>query len=116
MESMWDSIKRGLQDGAAVAFSKAEGLTQVGRARLDIAAAKTRLSRLHAELGVEVFSRVEAGQGANATEDPAVRTLCDRIREASAVLSESESEFEQVRRDQAEDGSDEPPEASPLGT
>jgi hypothetical protein len=99
MERMWDSIKRGLQDGAAIAFDKAEGLTQVGRARLDIAAAKTRLSRLKAELGDAVFRSIDSDQGAGLAEDGKVVELCDLIREASAALDASEEEFEQVRRD-----------------
>lgn len=99
MESMWDSIKRGLQDSAAIAMDKAEGLTQVGRARLDIAAAKTRLTRLKGELGDVVFSRIEAGQGAGIAEDDHVRDLCDLVREASTALDASEEEFQQVRRD-----------------
>ena len=36
MDNMWDTIKRGLQDGATVAMSKAEELTQLGRSRLDM--------------------------------------------------------------------------------
>ncbi len=98
MERMWDSIKRSLQDGAAIAFDKAEGLTQVGRARLDIAAAKTRLSRLKTELGDTVFRRLEAGDGAAISDDGRIRELCDLIREASQTLDAVEDEFEQVRR------------------
>ncbi|HJP33660.1 MAG: hypothetical protein QF689_10110 [Candidatus Latescibacteria bacterium] len=117
MERMWDSIKRSLQDGAAIAFDKAEGLTQVGRARLDIAAAKTRMSRLRGELGTTVFNRIEAGQGAGIGDDDEIRDLCDRIREAAAALDASEEEFEQVRRDlQAEDSDPAETEGSPLGT
>ena len=98
MERMWDSIKRGLQDGAAISFDKAEGLTQVGRARLDIAAAKTRLSRLKLELGDAVFRKIEAGHGTGVADDGRVRDLCDLIRKARSVLDSSEEEFEQVRR------------------
>ena len=98
MERMWDTIKRSLQDGAAIAFDKAEGLTQVGRARLDIAAAKTRLSRLTGELGATAFSRIEAGQGAGIGDDDEIQDLCDRIREAAAALEDCEEEFQQVRR------------------
>jgi small-conductance mechanosensitive channel len=104
---MWDSIKRSLQDGAAIAFDKAEGLTQVGRARLDIAAAKTRLMRLKGELGAEVFTRLEAGEASAIAENDQIRGLCDQIREAAATLRASEEEFEQVRRQlQAADDDD----------
>ncbi len=119
MERMWDSIKRSLQDGAAIAFDKAEGLTQVGRARLDIAAAKTRLMRLKGELGADVFTRLEAGEGSAIAEDAEIRALCDQIREAVVTLTASEEKFEHVRRqlqaDDDEDTTDAEREA-PLGT
>ena len=98
MEKMWDSIKRGLHDGAELAVNKAEELTQLGRARLDIAAAKTRLSRLKAELGNEVYSGVQSGR-IPALDDSGVQELCDRIRACEAELSEREKAFERIRTD-----------------
>ena len=95
---MWDSIKRGLHDGAELAVNKAEELTRLGRARLDIAAAKTRLSRLKAELGNELYGGVQSGR-IPAPEDSAVQELCDRIRACEAELSEREDEFERIRTD-----------------
>jgi hypothetical protein len=99
MERMWDSIKRSLQDGAAIAFDKAEAYTHVGRARLDVAAAKTRLARLKGELGTVVFSRMEAGQGAGLADDGEINDRCDRIREAVAGLEAADQEFNLVRQE-----------------
>lgn len=112
---MWESIKRGLQDGAAVAIAKAEGLAQVGRARLDIAAAKTRLSRLEGMLGATVFHRIDAGEKTAVADDGEVRKLCSRIREAREALREAEAEYEHVRRAlEVGPGVDNP--EAPLGT
>ena len=97
MENMWESIKRGLQDGAAVAVNKAEELTQLGRARLDIAAAKTRLSRLQSELGSEVYRRLENGE--DVAEDPVIRELCGHINACSRELADSKAVFEQIQAD-----------------
>jgi hypothetical protein len=119
MDRMWDSIKRSLQDGAAIAFDKAEGLTQVGRARLDIAAAKTRVSRLKTQLGEVVFGHIEAGQGGGLADDEAVRDLCDQIRDAAMALQAAEEDFDQVRSDLEGDAAEddqEPPREAPLGT
>ena len=103
---MWDSIKRGLHDGAELAVNKAEELTLLGRARLDIAAAKTRLSRLKAELGNEVYGGVQSGR-IPALDDSAVQELCDRIRSCEAELSEREDEFERLRAGEEETGGEE---------
>lgn len=111
---MWESIKRGIQDGAAVAVARAEALTQVGRARLDIAAAKTRISRLERQLGSTVYRRLDAGQGAAVADDGEVRDLCGQIGQAHQALEASRVEYERLRRD-LEIAPDEEREA-PLGT
>ncbi|SVB76636.1 uncharacterized protein METZ01_LOCUS229490, partial [marine metagenome] len=87
VDRLWDNLKRGLQDGAELAMNKAEELTQVGRARLDVAAAKTRLSRLQAELGAVAFTRLEAGEAVSVDE---VGGLCDQIRQAAGDLQVAE--------------------------
>ena len=103
---MWDSIKRGLHDGAELAVNKAEELTLLGRARLDIAAAKTRLSRLKAELGNEVYSGVQSGR-IPALEDSAAQELCDRIQACEAELAEREEAFARIRSDMEGTGGEE---------
>jgi hypothetical protein len=113
MDRTWDSIKRGFQDGATAAALKAGELTRIGRARLDMAAAKTRLSRLHTELGTGTFLRLEEGRGAELADDPEILDLCRRIREAADALRDSEAAYEQVRSE-AEEAEEAPePEAGP---
>ena len=103
LDSLWDSVKRGLQDGAAVAMSKAEELTQLGRARLDIAAAKTRLSRLRSNLGELVYDQLQAGSATGLAQSPEVQSLCDEIRSAMDEVATSEATFERVKAEQEGD-------------
>jgi hypothetical protein len=100
VDRLWDNLKRGLQDGAELAMNKAEALTQVGRARLDVAAAKTRLSRLQAELGAVAFTRLEAGESVSVDE---VGGLCDQIRQAAGDLQVAEEAHADVKRSQTTD-------------
>ena len=88
-EGMWETLLKGLQDGAAVAVAKAEELTQQSKVRLDIAATKARLSRLLAALGVIAYKQLEGGEGdANALEQsPEARSLCEQIRTAEVDLA-----------------------------
>lgn len=85
-EGMWDALLKGLQDGAAVAVAKAEGLTQQSKARLDIAATKARLSRLLAALGVIAYKQME-GEVNALSESSEARSLCEQIRAAEADLA-----------------------------
>ena len=111
MDRTWDSIKRGFQGGAAAAAVKAGKLTRIGRARLDLAAARTRLSRLHTEFGLKTFRLLEEGRAAELVNDHGVRDLRQRIREAAADLQEAEAAYEQVRSGAEAEEDREPKEA-----
>ena len=113
MERTWDSIKRGFQGGAAAAAVKAGKLTRIGRARLDMAAARTRLSRLHTELGLKTFRLLEEGRGAELVNDHGVRDLRQRIREAASELQKAEAAYEQVRSGSPEAEEASEPEETP---
>ena len=102
VDRLWENLRRGLQDGAELAMNKAEELTQVGRARLDVAAAKTRLGRLQAELGGLAFTRLEAGNHVS-DEDAEVSALRDQIRQATAELQDAEEAHSDVRRNPGTD-------------
>ena len=93
----WKSIKRSLQEGASVVMGKAEELTQTGRARLDVAACKARVSRLHGELGSLVFGLLESGASGAVGDHPEVRALCEQVRDAQTELSEGEAALEDLK-------------------
>lgn len=100
----WHSIKRSLQEGASVVMGKAEELTQTGRARLDVAASKARVGRLHAELGACVYVLLESGGAQGVTENAEVRALCEQIRAAQAELDEGEASLDELKAELRDDG------------
>ena len=79
MESTWDNVKKGLLEGIAAATGRVEELTQLGRARLDIAAAKTSIYRLQAKLGSVVHDHVRREDQEALAGSPIVQELSERI-------------------------------------
>ncbi|MFH1569615.1 MAG: hypothetical protein ABIL09_16585 [Gemmatimonadota bacterium] len=100
----WKSIKRSLREGAAQVMDRAEELTQLGRARLDIAATKARLGRLHAELGAEVYRLIQSGAGTSVADSSEVRGLCEQIHDAEAALRHGEAALASLRTEVASEG------------
>jgi len=105
--SLWESVKKSLQDGAAVVMDRAEELTSQGRARLDVAASKARLTRLCAELGTEVYGQVEAGESADVAASDAVTSLCEQIREAKADVAANEEALRDLSQEPEDTSQDE---------
>ena len=102
MERMWETIKKGLQDSAVTAINKAEDLTRLGHARLDIAAVKNNINQLQIELGAEVYRQFEAGETGDLAQDERVVKLCKCIGELKGELQQKEGALEDLRTEQAE--------------
>ena len=78
-------------------MNKADELTQLGRARLDVAVVKTRLNRLQAELGALAYGSIESGTGEELSTSAEVRDLCDRIRAVEADLASCQSGLQELK-------------------
>ena len=97
MEQLWDNFLKNLQDGAATALDRAEELTRLGRARLDIAAVKNKIFRHQAELGVEVYRRLKAEGGFDLVQSEKVQELYERIGVLEEELQAKESALEELQ-------------------
>ena len=103
MESLWENMRRGLQQGVSAAAARAEELTRVGRARLDIAAVKGQIRSLQADLGAEVYRRIDAEEdGGAVVASDAVRELCEQLSALEEELQGRETELELLRVELAE--------------
>jgi len=98
VERLLDSIVRSLQEGASTAVSKAEDIARLGHARLEIAAAKNRITQLQTALGASVYSQFAAGnQDARGGDE--VAQLCGEIKDLEEELAGREQEYESLREE-----------------
>ena len=98
MERLLDSIIRSLQEGASTAVSKAEDIARLGHARLEIAAAKNRITQLQAALGATVYGQFAAGSP-DARGGDEVAQLCGEIKDLEVELADREQTYESLREE-----------------
>ncbi len=91
MDTLWNNLVKGLQEGALAAADKAGDLTRVARARLDIAAAKNQLNRTQAELGATVHELLEAR--ADPATNAQVQALSQQLKTLDAELISCEASY-----------------------
>lgn len=87
MDRMWQVFKRSLQAGVFTAADRAETLARLARARLDIAAARTQISRAEAELGRKVFRTRQAAE-IPADAEAEIDELCSHLQDLHVGLQE----------------------------
>ena len=98
MERLLDSIVKSLQEGASTAVSKAEDIVRLGHARLEIAAAKNRITQLQTALGAAVYGQFAAGsQDARGGDE--VAQLCGEIKDLEEELADREQGYESLRNE-----------------
>ena len=95
MDTLWNNLVKGLQEGALAAADKAGDLTRVARARLDIAAAKNQLHHTQAELGATVHVLLEAGT--DPVTDDRVQALSQQLKKLDAELISYEASYEALQ-------------------
>lgn len=98
MDRLLDRLIRGLQIGAAEAADKAEELSRLGRARLDIAAVQTRIRRHYIRLGQATFEALEADRVADLTQDPDVAQTCAALARLNEELAIRQAALDDLRR------------------
>ena len=110
MEQLLDKILKSLQDGASTAVEKAENLTRLGHARLEIAAAKNKISQLQIQLGAEVYQQFEAagaeGVASGVGEGSTALRLCEEIYEMRNALRDRERDLEELREELSREKAD----------
>ena len=98
MERLLDSIVRSLREGASTAVGKAEDFARLGHARLEIAAAKNRITQMQAALGATVYGQFVSGS-LDARGGDEVAQLCGEIKDLEEELADLEERYGSLRED-----------------
>lgn len=107
MSSLWEDVKNAILDGYVYAADKADELTQIGRAKVEILRINRTIARTMSEIGGRVFDLFEAGSGADIPEDPTIAKAVQSIRGLNEDLKRCELEIERIRAERAQRGSGE---------
>lgn len=104
MASLWDDVKNAILDGYVYAADKAEELSQVGRAKVEILRLNRSIARTMSEIGGRVFDLFERGTQADIPEDEEIASAVKRIAALRADVAKLEREIERIRADRARYG------------
>jgi hypothetical protein len=105
--TLWEKIKRGLQDGATTAAAKAEYLGKLGRARLEVARSRHTIHEAFAELGGLVYEDLSTDAAAVAKASALVQEQVARLKTLADALQEKEDALGSVKSGDEEQPSDE---------
>ncbi len=108
MSSLWDDVKNAILDGYVYAADKAEELTQIGRAKVEVLRLNRTIARTMSEIGGRVFDLFERGAQADIPNDDSIAQAVGRITALRTEVQKWEREIERIRTERAQRGERDP--------
>lgn len=97
MAPLWDDVKNAIVDGYVYASDKAEEVTQIGRAKVEILKLNRQIARLMGDMGGRVFEMFESSEQAAIPDDESLAEAVKKIRVSRQDISKWEKEIEQAK-------------------
>ena len=97
MAPLWDEVKNAIVDGYVYASDKAEEVTQIGRAKVEILKVNRQMARLMGDMGGRVFEMFESDEGPEIAEDQSLLESVEKIRGFRKEISKWEQEIEKAK-------------------
>ncbi|NLE02962.1 MAG: hypothetical protein GX640_24090 [Fibrobacter sp.] len=96
MDNVWDKIKKGVREGAAVSMEKIEEYTKLGKLKVEEMAAKRKIERNYGDIGERVFDLVEDGKDGEIAADLTVKKAVENITALREELLEIDRKMKEI--------------------
>ena len=93
---MWERIKKGLKDGAALSMEKIEEYTKLGKLKIEEFSAKRKIERNFVDIGERAFELISDKKGNDIEKDILVCNAIDNIKGLREELVDIEKKIQEV--------------------
>lgn len=97
MDTMWEKIKKGLKDGAALSMEKIEEYTKIGKLKVEELAAKRKITRNFVDIGERTFDLIEEAKGSSVESDLAIKTSMENIKALRQELIDLDKKIKDIQ-------------------
>jgi hypothetical protein len=97
MDTMWDKVKKGLRDGAAMSVEKIEEYTKVGKLKIEELSAKRKIERTFMDLGERTFDLIDSGKdGSSIVADLTIQKAIENVKKLREELIDVEKKIKEI--------------------
>mgnify|MGYP000281851624 CR=1 FL=1 len=97
MAPLWDEVKSAIIEGYVYASDKAEEMTQIGRAKVEILKLNRQIARVMGDMGGRVFELFEKNEQSGIPNDESLVEAVEKIRGFRQDISKWEKEIEAAK-------------------
>ena len=106
IDTMWERIKKGLKDGAALSMEKIEEYTKIGKLKIEEFSAKRKIERNFVDIGERTFELINDGKGADVQKDILVSNAIENIKGLREELVALEKKIKDIQEEAKKKGMD----------
>lgn len=97
MDTMWDKVKKGLRDGAAMSIEKIEEYTKVGKLKIEELSAKRKIERTFMDIGERTFDLIDSGKdGSTIAADLTIQKAIENVKKLREELIDIEKKIKDI--------------------
>lgn len=96
MDNMWEKLKKGVREGAALSMEKIEEYTKLGKLKVEELAAKRKIERNFGDIGERVFDLFEDGKNGEVSQDLTIKKAVENIAALREELVEISRKIKDV--------------------
>ena len=97
MANLWDDVKNAIVEGYVYAADKAEELTQISRAKVEILRLNRQIARTMSEIGGRVFDMFERDEQGTLPGDSEILSAVETIKRLRVEIGNWEKEIEEAK-------------------
>ena len=107
IDSVWEKIKKGLRDGAALSVEKIDQYTKIGKLKLEELGVKRKMERNYQDIGERVYDLVSSDKSEGMGADIAVTKAIENIKELKKELDVIQEKIDEINEEGKSSKSDE---------
>jgi hypothetical protein len=99
-KTLWENLKKGLEQGIKTITEKTEELTEMGRLKLEIMSMKREIEKDFVELGGRIYQMMKENKSVNVTQNSEIQALVEKVKTEEKKLDEYNQKWENMKKDE----------------
>ncbi len=99
-KTLWENLKKGLEQGIKTITEKTEELTEMGRLKLEIMSVKREIEKDFVELGGRVYQLIKENKDNNLSHSTEIKALVEKVKVEEKKLDEYNIKWENMKKDE----------------
>ena len=96
MDNVWERIRKGVKEGAALSMEKIEEYTKVGKLKIEEFSVKRKIERNFVDMGERVFELISDKKGSDIEKDILINNSIENVNALKEELEEIKGRIDEA--------------------